>query len=73
MNQPLRSNRKSASIISATLYCYVFCAGITLASVFLMSFNQLNPISIYHKCKLQKKKIIIIKDKPARRVVSTQD
>ena len=44
---------------------------VTLASVVLMSFNKLNPITIYHKCKLQKNNTK--KDKPARRVVSTQD
>ena len=56
MNQPLRSNRKSDSIISHVLVVHciaMYFVQVTLASVVLMSFNQLNPITIYHKCKFK--------------------
>ena len=56
MNQPLRSNRKSDSIISHVLVVHciaMYFVQVTLASVVLMSFNQLNPTTIHHKCKFK--------------------
>ena len=62
MNQPLRSNRKSDSIISHVLVVHciaMYFVQVTIASVVLMSFNQL--IQLLYITNANLKIIIIIK------------